>query len=286
MDVLDVFWVAMAVLVGLATGSFLNVVIYRLPLMMQAQWEAECGAQHVASDTSPVLSPRLSLAFPGSHCPHCSHRLRWWENIPVLSWLLLRGHCHQCTMSISVRYPLVEIATALLFTGCIARWGVTPTGLLWSGFCAALLTLSLIDLETTLLPDSITLPLLWAGLLVATQGWLKVPLADAVWGAALGYLSLWSVCAVFNRVTGKQGMGHGDFKLLAALGAWLGWQALLPVLLMSSVAGAMVGVGLKLGHQLPEDGVIPFGPFLAGAALVAMWIGGERILPILLELMG
>lgn len=286
---MDVFWISMAALLGLVTGSFLNVVVYRLPLMMQAHWEAEC-AQYVAVDTgqntSSELPPRLSLVLPGSHCPHCGHLLRWWQNIPVLSWLLLRGRCRQCAVSISVCYPLVEIATALLFAVCIARWGVTPAGLLWCSFGATLLTLAVIDAQTTLLPDCITLPLLWGGLLVATQGWMKVPLADAVWGAALGYLSLWSVCVVFKWVTGKQGMGHGDFKLLAALGAWLGWQALLPVVLMSSIAGAMVGIGLKLGHRLPEDGVIPFGPFLAIAGFVVMWVGTERILPMLLDVMG
>lgn len=280
--------VVLAALLGLLVGSFLNVVIHRLPKMMEQQWDAEC-AQHQAAqagkDYTPV-PPTLTLSKPRSRCPHCGHQVRWLENIPVLSWLCLRGQCASCGQRISMRYPLVEIATAVLFAWCIYRWGLTSTGWAWCGFSAALLTLALIDWDTTYLPDDITLPLLWAGLLAAALGWTDVPLGAAVWGATAGYLSLWAVYWAFKLATGKEGMGYGDFKLFAALGAWFGWQALVPIILVSSVIGAIIGIAMKFTCGLREGGYIPFGPFLAGAGFVAMLWGHETMMRSLLGLLG
>lgn len=273
-------------LLGLVVGSFLNVVIHRLPLMMEQQWAQEC-AEHAASrgavGTASVPAaaseqPPLTLSTPRSRCPHCGHAIAWYENIPVLSYLALRGRCASCHAHISVRYPLVELATAALFALCAARWGATPTTLAWCGFSAALLTLALIDWDTTLLPDSITLPLLWAGLLASALQWIAVPLPEAVWGAAAGYLSLWLVFWGFKLATGKEGMGYGDFKLFAALGAWLGWQALVPIILMASVIGAIVGIAMKFSSGLREGGYIPFGPFLAGAGFAVLAFGSDTLL--------
>lgn len=287
---------------GLLVGSFLNVVVHRLPRMMEQAWADEC-AEHAAhygatgstesgavggtaghappspagTHATPDHGERLSLSTPRSRCPHCGHAIRWYENIPVLSYLALRGRCAGCRARISPRYPLVELATAALFAGCVAQWGATPAGLAWCGFSAALLTLALIDWDTTLLPDSITLPLLWAGLLASALHWTPVPLNDAVFGAAGGYLSLWLVFWGFKLATGKEGMGYGDFKLFAALGAWFGWQALVPIILMSSVIGALVGIALKFSNGLREGGYIPFGPFLAGAGFVAMVFGSDTV---------
>lgn len=274
---------------GLLIGSFLNVVIHRLPKMMELQWQQECAEQaanqrgdcHCGATPSPLhatTASQLSLSTPRSRCPHCGHAIRWYENIPVLSYLALRGRCAGCQSRISPRYPLVELVTAALFAFCVARWGTTPTGLAWCAFSAALLTLALIDWDTTLLPDSITLPLLWGGLLASALQWTEVALSDAVFGAAAGYLSLWLVFWGFKLATGKEGMGYGDFKLLAALGAWLGWQALVPIILMSSVIGAVIGIGLKFSGGLREGGYIPFGPFLAGAGFVALVFGSDTVL--------
>ncbi len=288
MDVVVLGDIALAGFVGLLIGSFLNVVIHRLPQMMEQQWDAEC-AQHQAARAGTEYVPvaaRISLCRPRSRCPHCSHTLRWYENIPVLSWLLLRGKCRQCQQRISLRYPLVEVVTAALFAWCIHRWGWTPAGWAWCGFSAALLALALIDWDTTYLPDDITLPLLWAGLLVSALGWTQVVLHDALWGAAAGYLSLWTIYWAFKLLTGKEGMGYGDFKLYAALGAWFGWQALVPIILMASVIGAIVGVAMKLRSQLREGGYIPFGPFLAGAGFTAMLLGHESILSMLWRTLG
>ncbi|MBP9940316.1 MAG: prepilin peptidase, partial [Comamonas sp.] len=218
--------------------------------------------------------------------PHCGHAIRWLENIPVVSWLLLRGKCKQCSHRISVRYPLVEITTAALFAWCIARWGFTPAGWAWCGFSAALLTLALIDWDTTFLPDDITLPLVWAGLVAAALGWTGITLSNALWGAVAGYLSLWSIYWLFKLLTGKEGMGYGDFKLFAALGAWFGWQALIPIILMASVIGAIIGIVMKLRSNLREGGYIPFGPFLAGAGFAAMFFGAENILVTLFRTLG
>ncbi len=265
----------LAGLLGMLIGSFLNVVIYRLPIMMEAQWKAECaelGGQTLAS------APAFNLMTPRSRCPSCSHQLSWFENIPVLSYLVLRGRCKHCQATISLRYPAVELATGVLFFFCAWRYGVTPQALLWSGFSAALLTLALIDWDTTLLPDDITLPLLWAGLIASALQLSGVLLADAVWGAVGGYMSLWLVYWAFKLATGKEGMGFGDFKLFAALGVWFGWQALVPVILMASVIGAMVGIAMKFSSGLRAGGYVPFGPFLAGAGLTAMVVGPQTML--------
>ena len=266
---------AMGGLLGLIVGSFLNVVIYRLPKMMERQWVADC-----AEMTGQPLAEqeRFNLLVPRSRCQACGHPIRWYENIPVLSYLFLRGQCSACGVRISPRYPLVELVTGLLFAWCVWRWGATGTAVAWCGFSAALVALTLIDWDTTLLPDSMTLPLVWAGLIAAALGLTAVPLADAVWGAVAGYLSLWLVYWGFRLLTGKEGMGFGDFKLFAALGAWFGWAALVPIILMASVIGALVGIGMKLTGSLREGGVVPFGPFLALAGLTAMVFGPASIL--------
>ena len=271
------FDAALGGVLGLLLGSFLNVVVYRLPKMMERQWAAEVA--ELSGATSETVAP-FNLNTPRSHCQQCKHQIRWFENIPIASYVFLRGKCASCGTPISLRYPLVELATGALFFVCIWRWGLTPTGLAWSGFSAALLTLALIDWDTTLLPDDITLPLLWAGLIAAALQWTAVPLSAAVWGAIAGYLSLWSVYWAFKLATGKDGMGYGDFKLFAALGAWFGWQALVPIILMASVIGALVGIAMKFSSGLREGGYVPFGPFLAGAGLTAMLFGADSILRI------
>ncbi len=270
------FNAALAGILGLLVGSFLNVVIYRLPKMMERQWAAECAelAGKVADSAE-----KFNLMVPRSRCSSCGHVLAWYENIPILSYLFLRGKCSVCGTKFGWRYPLVEAVTGALFFFCAWRWGLTATGLAWSGFAAALLVLALIDWDTTLLPDDVTLPLLWAGLIVAALGWNPaVQLMDALWGTVAGYLSLWLVYWAFKLVTGKEGMGYGDFKLFAALGAWFGWSALVPMILMASVIGALVGIGLKFSSGLREGGYVPFGPFLAGAGLTAMVFGPQAIL--------
>ena len=267
---------AFAVL-GLAVGSFLNVVIYRLPIMLEAQWKAECA--ELSAQEIPA-APTFNLMLPRSRCSKCDHQIRWYENIPVVSYLFLRGKCSACTTPISLRYPLVELTTGALFFYCAWNWGVTPTALAWSGFSAAVLALALIDWDTTLLPDDITLPLLWAGLIAATLQWTSVPLTAALWGAVAGYLSLWLIYWSFKLITGKEGMGFGDFKLFAALGAWFGWQALVPIILMASVIGAIVGIAMKFSSGLRAGGYVPFGPFLAGSGLTAMIFGAGSILVI------
>ena len=279
----------LAALAGLLLGSFLNVVIHRLPQMLERQWDAECQA-HLAhrGHASPLpvdASAPLNLAHPRSHCPHCGRPLRWYENVPVFSYLALRGRCAGCRQRISLRYPLVELATAALCAYGIARWGLTPAGMAWSGLGATLLTLALIDWDTTLLPDSLTVPLVWAGVLAAALGWTGTTLSDAVWGAAGGYGSLWLVYWAFKLATGKEGMGYGDFKLFAALGAWFGWQALVPIILMSSVMGALVGIALQLRQGLREGGYMPFGPFLAGAGGASL-VWGDRPVQALLGIVG
>ena len=265
-------------ILGLLVGSFLNVVIYRLPVMLERQWAAECA--DLAGKPVEAAEP-FNLMAPRSRCGHCGHQIRWYENIPVLSWLALRGKCSACAKPFSARYPVVELVTGGLFLYAVYRWGVTPTGLLWCGFCAALVALTMIDWDTTLLPDDITLPLLWAGLIGAALRWTGVPLTQALWGAVAGYVSLWLVYKGFKLLTGKEGMGYGDFKLFAALGAWFGWQALVPIILMASVIGAIVGIALKATSGLREGGQLPFGPFLAGAGLTAMLFGPESILHVI-----
>lgn len=260
---------------GLLIGSFLNVVIYRLPVMLEAQWKMECAE---LSGTEPPATEPFNLMLPRSHCLKCSQPIRWYENIPVLSYLFLRGKCSSCAAPISLRYPLVELATGALFFYCAWTWGATPTALVWSGFGASVLALGCIDWDTTLLPDDITLPLLWAGLTSSALQWTGVELVPALWGTVVGYLSLWAVYWAFKLITGKEGMGYGDFKLFAALGAWFGWQALVPIILMASVIGAIVGIAMKFSQTLRAGGYVPFGPFLAGAGLTALIFGPGSIL--------
>ena len=272
-------WAVLLGLLGLLIGSFLNVVIYRLPKMMERQWAEECAE---LSGTTVAPGEKFNLMVPRSRCGACDHTIRWYENIPVLSYIFLRGKCSACKVPYSVRYPLVEASTGALFFLCAWRWGYSMTTLAWCGFSAALLTLAMIDWDTTLLPDDITLPLLWAGLLAAALQWnLGVGLPDALWGAVGGYLSLWLVYWAFKLVTGKEGMGYGDFKLFAALGAWFGWTALVPIILMASVIGAVVGLAMKFSGGLREGGYVPFGPFLAGAGFTALLFGPQSILRVI-----
>jgi len=259
---------------GLLIGSFLNVVIHRLPKMMERQWASE--AAEFAGKEAPVQEP-FNLMVPRSRCPHCGHQIRWFENIPLLSYLALGGKCSQCKASISIRYPLVELVTGALFVFCAWHWGLNASGLAWCGFSAALVTLALIDWDTTLLPDDLTLPLVWAGLVAAALQWIPVSLNASLWGAVAGYLSLWLVYWGFKLVTGKEGMGYGDFKLFAALGAWFGWQTLIPMILLASVIGAVIGIAMKFTSGLREGGYIPFGPFLAGAGLTALLWGPANL---------
>ena len=279
-DVLGLFLTPWGLgILGLCVGSFLNVVVHRLPKMLEARWQADAAevlGQTAAANTA--TTEPITLSKPASRCPSCGHAIRWYENVPVISWLLLRGKCSACKTPISLRYPLVEAVTAGLFVVCGQQFGAQPTTLLWCGFVAVLLAASLIDWDTTLLPDDLTLPLMWAGLVVAALGWTALPLKDAVWGAVAGYLSLWSVYWLFKLTTGKEGMGYGDFKLLAALGAWLGWSMILPIVLGSSLIGAVVGIGMKVSGQLREGVYVPFGPFLAGAGLVVALAGAPTVL--------
>jgi leader peptidase (prepilin peptidase) / N-methyltransferase len=259
---------------GLMIGSFLNVVIHRIPLMMERDWKLE------SAETLGVpvdIPPPITLSTPRSRCPSCGHAITWYENIPVLSYAWLRGRCSACKTPISARYPLIELFTGALFLAIGWKFGAVPAALLWCGFAASLVALAGIDWDTTLLPDSLTLPLLWAGLVASALGW-TIPLHAALWGAVVGYLSLWSVYWLFKLTTGKEGMGFGDFKLLAALGAWLGLKMILPVVLAASVIGAIVGIGMKFGGRLREGRYVPFGPFLAGAGLVVMLAGPARVL--------
>jgi len=261
-------------ILGLLIGSFLNVVIHRLPLMLERGWKLE-SAELLGVPAEPQEA--LTLSTPRSRCPSCGHAIAWYENIPVLSYVWLRGRCSACKTRISPRYPLIELFTAVLFAAVAWRFGATPVALLWCGFVAVLLALAAIDWDTTLLPDSLTLPMLWAGLVASVLGW-TIPLPTAVWGAVAGYLSLWSVYWLFKLTTGKEGMGFGDFKLLAALGAWLGWQMVLPIVLGASVIGAVVGIAMKMSSALREGRYVPFGPFLAGAGLLVLFAGSERVL--------
>jgi leader peptidase (prepilin peptidase)/N-methyltransferase len=256
---------------GLLVGSFLNVVIHRLPKMMERDWQCQCAELR---GEAPAEHEPLSLAKPRSRCPSCGHAISALENIPVISWLFLRGHCSECSAPISVRYPIVEALTGLLSAFAAAHFGFgwAAAGAVLLVWC--LIALTFIDFDTQLLPDSITLPLLWAGLLFNLSGTF-VDLQSAVLGAIIGYLSLWSVYWGFKLTTGKEGMGYGDFKLLAALGAWLGWQMLPLVILLSSLVGAVVGIALivlaKQGRNVP----IPFGPYLAAAGLLALFWGKD-----------
>ncbi len=263
-------FVLSAALLGLLVGSFLNVAIYRLPIMMQREWRAQ-ALEYLECPPEPV-GERFNLLLPNSRCPHCDHQIRSWENIPLVSWLALRGKCSSCRAPISSRYPLVEVACGLL-SGYVA-WHF---GFTWQAGTMLLLTwglvaMSMIDIDHQLLPDSLVLPLLWLGLILNSFG-LFVSLESALWGAVVGYLSLWSVYWLFKLVTGKEGMGYGDFKLLAMLGAWGGWQVLPLTILLSSVVGAVLGTILLRMQRAESSTPIPFGPYLAIAGWVALLWG-------------
>lgn len=274
-DLIDLFsthpgWLlGVSAVFGLMIGSFLNVVIHRLPKMMERDWRAQC-AWVEGKEVEPAEP--YNLVVPHSACPQCGRAIRWYENVPVLSWLFLKGRCAGCGTGISPRYPAVELLTALLFGYAAWNWGLgLPLLAVWV-LLACLVALAFIDLDTQFLPDSLTLPLAWLGLLVNLEG-AFVPLNEAVIGAVAGYFALWSVYHLFKLLTGKEGMGFGDFKLLAALGAWLGWKMLLPIVLAASLIGALVGVGLIViaGHDRARP--IPFGPWLALGGLVALFWG-------------
>ena len=259
----------LAGVLGLVVGSFLNVVIHRLPIMLERGWAAQCA--ELRGETPPADAP-FNLARPRSRCPKCGHAIGAGENIPVISWLLLRGRCAACKTPIGLRYPLVELATALLFAFAAWHFGWTPALAGALALIAALVALTGIDYDTQLLPDDITLPLLWLGLAFNLFG-VFTDLRSAVIGAMAGYLSLWSVYWLFKLATGKEGMGYGDFKLLAALGAWLGWQMLPLTILLSSLVGAAVGIGLMIVARHGRGVPIPFGPYLAGAGIIVVFWG-------------
>ena len=279
--------VGVVCILGLLVGSFLNVVIYRLPKMLEREWKQYCGEILELEKTEQEqkqesAKEEFNLVVPASTCPSCDHKIRAWENIPVISYLFLRGRCSNCKSSISIRYPIIEAVTAALSAVLAIKFGFG-----WQLAAALLLTwalisLTMIDIDTQLLPDNITLPLLWLGLILNSQG-LFTSLTGALWGAVFGYLSLWSVYWIFKLLTQKEGMGYGDFKLLAALGAWMGWQALPVTILLSSVVGAVIGIAGILIMGRDKNIPIPFGPYLAIAGWIYfMW--GETIVNAYLNL--
>jgi leader peptidase (prepilin peptidase)/N-methyltransferase len=276
-------WVALALILGLLVGSFLNVVIYRLPVMLDRQWRADCVEPAPASGGAAASAAPFNLTVPRSTCPACQAPIKAIHNVPLLSYLTLGGRCANCRARISVRYPVVEALCGALSALVAWRFGFGA-----SAACAMVITwfliaLTFIDLDHQLLPDSLTLPLLWLGLLASLTGWasgtqnLPVDPVSAISGAALGYLSLWAVYHVFRLLTGKEGMGYGDFKLLAGLGAWLGWRMLLPIVLFAAVVGAVTGIGLIVVRRHQRGVPIPFGPFLAAAGWIAMMWGPQIV---------
>lgn len=263
-------------LLGLAVGSFLNVVAHRLPLMMERGWQEECRALlNEGEETLESSEETLTLSHPRSRCPNCGHQITSLENIPVISWLFLRGRCSGCSKPISPRYPLVEIITGLLSLVVAWHFGFSWQAAAGLAFTWALVALSLIDFDVQLLPDTITLPLLWMGLLLSLVPVFAQPEA-AIIGAAAGYLSLWTVYQAFKLATGKEGMGFGDFKLLAVFGAWFGWQYLPQILILSSIVGALVGISLIVIRGRDRNIPIPFGPYLAAAGWICL-IWGETL---------
>jgi len=261
--------------VGLCVGSFLNVVIHRIPKMLERGWRAQCAE---LSGVSTPDEPSYNLIVPRSQCPACGHPISALQNIPVVSYLVLRGRCAGCNAPISARYPIVELLTATLTVAAVLKFGATPTALAACVLLWTLIALTFIDVDTQLLPDNLTLPLLWTGLLANVLGALpEVSLRESVIGAVAGYLTLWVVYWLFKLIRGKEGMGHGDFKLLGALGAWLGWQVLPVIVLLSSVVGAVIGITLIVfkgrDNQLP----LAFGPYLAIAGAIALFFGGPLV---------
>lgn len=272
--------IMLSIVLGLLVGSFLNVVIYRVPVMLQREWRQQCceflelDEKKFSKDEPTARHKVFNLVKPDSHCPQCNAPVRAWQNIPILSYALLRGKCAGCQKPISKRYPIIELVTGLL-SGLVAwQFGATWLTLAFLVLTWSLISLTMIDFDHQLLPDNITLPLLWLGLLVnALLPETAVSVADAVLGAMIGYLSLWSLYWAFKLLTGKEGMGYGDFKLLAALGAWMGWQSLLLIVILSSLVGAVVGISLLLFRGRDRNIPIPFGPYLAGAGFIAMLWG-------------
>ena len=264
------FFFGVTFIFSLMIGSFLNVVVFRLPKMLEQGWKKECReflADELAKPKSQNEEELITLSTPSSSCPSCQHKIRFYENIPVISWLVLRGKCSQCRSKISLRYPLVELTTAILSVVIAAHFGVTFTTLFLLILTWGLVCLTLIDFDHMLLPDQITLPLLWLGLLVNLNGAI-VPLNDSVIGAVAGYMSLFSIFWLFKLITGKEGMGHGDFKLVAVFGAWIGWQLLPLLILMASAVGAVIGISMMMFKNHQREQAIPFGPYLA----IAGWI--------------
>ncbi|WP_417539459.1 prepilin peptidase [Marinobacter sp.] len=260
--------------ISLCIGSFLNVVILRLPKMMHQEWRCQCETFLEVPEAERKQEEPVTLSRPASTCPTCGHKIRAWENIPVISYLLLGGKCSGCKTHISARYPIIEAVTALFSVITVVIGGPSESTLLALLLVWALIALTVIDFDTQLLPDSITLPLMWLGLMLSYFGYLG-DFNSAFLGAVVGYLSLWSVYWLFKLATGKEGMGHGDFKLLAALGAWLGWELLPAVILLSSAVGAVVGISLMVFKKHGREVPIPFGPYLAAAGLLCLWFGVE-----------
>ncbi len=258
--------------IGLCVGSFLNVVIHRVPVMLHREWKSQCHEFLGETDDGPSSEKKFNLVWPLSHCPQCNHLISVWENIPVLSYLFLRGKCSSCNDNISFRYPFVEILTALLSVFIAWHFGFTFITVAALIFTWSLLSMTFIDIDHQLLPDSMTLPMLWVGLVLSVFGVFTNPV-DAIIGAVAGYLSLWSVAMLFHLVTGKEGMGYGDFKLLAMLGAWLGWQMLPFIILCSSFVGAFLGILILMIQGKDKSTPIPFGPYLAISGLLAMLWG-------------
>jgi leader peptidase (prepilin peptidase)/N-methyltransferase len=302
--VLDQFWVLCGVpaflgVLGLLVGSFLNVVIYRKPVIMMREWLLDTGgilgdgetwkqvfgrpqpaelteAGHTIDKHLEGLAP-LSLSRPRSRCGACGHQIRWYENIPLLSWLVLRARCSACKTPISVRYPLIEAVTGLLFAFASWKFGPHPLAFAWCIALALLVAMTMIDIDTQLLPDDLTYPLLWLGLGVSLAGW-TIPLQDAVIGAIAGYLPLWLIAESYAWLRKRPGMGGGDLKLLAALGAWFGWQAILPIILISSIVGLCVNLPRRFLSGHDADHQYPFGPFLVGGGLVVFFVGNDSLL--------
>ena len=276
-------YISIALILGLLVGSFLNVVIYRLPVMMQNSWQAECKLLlEISTDEQPT-NEKFNLAYPNSRCPHCGAAIKPQHNIPVLSYLLLGGKCAACKAGVSLRYPIIEAITGLLTAFIVWQIGFTAQAGLLVVLTWALIVLTMIDFDHQLLPDQITLPFLWLGLITNSFG-VFVSLPDALWGAVAGYLSLWSVFWAFKLLTGKEGMGYGDFKLLALLGAWLGWQKLPLIILLSSLVGAVIGIALIVFSKHGRNQPIPFGPYLAIAGWIAIFWGDQIIAAYLSQL--
>lgn len=265
-------FIILASLLGLVIGSFLNVVIHRLPIMMEMDWRDQCASLSGIDKT--VKAKKYNLITPRSTCPHCQKAIAAWHNIPVISFLMLSGKCKECKASINWRYPVVEIISALLVGLAAYQFGFSLNTLAAIIFALALLTLAFIDLDTQLLPDDITLPLLWLGLLFNLNGGFT-DIQSAIFGAVAGYLVLWSVYWLFKILTGKEGMGYGDFKMLAAIGAWFGWAMLPAVILLSSIAGSIIGIGLMAFAKKGRNTAIPFGPYLALGGIAALFWGHQ-----------